>query len=152
MKQIQAEPDGAGLKIGVIISRFNPQITDLLLAGALKALNECGVADEDITVISVPGAVEIAGVAQRIARSVDAIVALGAVVRGETEHFTYVCKSAQEGCLAVALESGIPIIFGVLTTENAAQALARCGGAKGNKGYEVARDAVEMANVYRLIG
>lgn len=152
MSQIKAEPDGAGLKIGVIISRFNPKITDLLLEGALKALKDCGVDDNDVSVISVPGAVEIPGVARKIARNVDAIVTLGAVVRGETEHFTYVCKSAQEGCLAVALESGIPIIFGVLTTENSAQALARCGGVKGNKGYDVARDAVEMANVYKLIG
>jgi 6,7-dimethyl-8-ribityllumazine synthase len=151
VRQLRGEQDGSGLKIGVIISRFNPQITDRLLEGALRALEEAGVADEDITVISVPGAVEIPGVASRLAAKVDAIVTLGAVVRGETEHFTYVCKAAQEGVLSVALESGKPIIFGVLTTENSAQALARTGGDKGHKGYDVARDAVEMANLYRLL-
>lgn len=152
MRQLRGEVEGKGLIIGVIISRFNPKITDRLLEGALRALDDAGVADEDITVISVPGAVEIPGVASRLAGKVDAIVALGAVVRGETEHFTYVCKAAQEGVLQVALESGKPIIFGVLTTENEAQALARAGGDKGHKGYDVARDAVEMANLYRLLG
>ena len=136
----------------MIISRFNPQITDRLLEGALRALKEAGVDDEDLTVVSVPGAVEIPGVASRLAPKVDAIVTLGAVVRGETEHFTYVCKAAQEGVLRVALESGKPVIFGVLTTESSAQALARAGGEKGHKGYDVARDAVEMANLYKLLG
>lgn len=151
MNQIRAGTDGSGLRIGVIISRFNPEITERLLEGARQALRDSGVGDDRVTVVSVPGAVEIPGVAKKLAHEVDAIVALGAVVRGETEHFTYVCKAAQEGCLAVALDAGIPVIFGVLTTETSAQALARSGGDRGNKGYDVARDAVEMANLYRLL-
>ncbi len=152
MKLIKGEPDGNGLKIGVVISRFNEKITDLLLEGALQALVDCGVESDDITVVSVPGAIEIPGVAKKLISQVDAIVTLGAVIRGETEHFTYVCKAAQEGMIQVALESGVPMTFGVLTTENSEQALARCGGSKGHKGYEVAKDAVELANTYRLIG
>lgn len=152
MRLIKGEPDGRGLKIGVVISRFNEKVTDRLLEGALQALRDCGVAEEDITVVSVPGAIEIPGVAKRLVSHVDAIVTLGAVIRGETEHFTYVCKAAQEGMVQVALESGVPMTFGVLTTENSDQALARTGGAKGHKGYEVAKDAVELANTYRLIG
>lgn len=152
MRLIKGEADGRGLKIGVVISRFNEKVTDRLLEGALQALRDCGVAEEDITVVSVPGAIEIPGVAKRLVSHVDAIVTLGAVIRGETEHFTYVCKAAQEGMIQVALESGVPMTFGVLTTENSEQALARTGGAKGHKGYEVAKDAVELANTYRLIG
>ncbi len=152
MRQLRGELKGSGLKIGIVISRFNRKITDRLLEGALRALDETGVSRDDVTVISVPGAVEIPGAAKRLAHNVDAVVALGAVVRGETEHFTYVCKAAQEGVLRVALESGKPVIFGVLTTDNTEQALARTGGPKGHKGYDVARDAVEMANLYRLLG
>jgi 6,7-dimethyl-8-ribityllumazine synthase len=151
LRELQGEVKGAGLKIGVVISRFNPKITDRLLEGALRGLEDAGVAREDITVVSVPGAVEIPGAASRLVRKVDAVVTLGAVVRGETEHFTYVCKAAQEGVVRVALESGKPVLFGVLTTETSAQALDRTGGAKGHKGYEVARDAVEMANLYRML-
>jgi 6,7-dimethyl-8-ribityllumazine synthase len=151
LKQLRGQVAGAGLKIGIVISRFNPKITDRLLEGALRGLDETGVSRDDVIVVSVPGAVEIPGAAKRLAPRVDAILTLGAVVRGETEHFTYVCKAAQEGVLRVALESGKPVIFGVLTTDNSAQALARTGGAKGHKGYDVARDAVEMANLYRLL-
>jgi 6,7-dimethyl-8-ribityllumazine synthase len=151
LKQLRGQVRGAGLKIGIVISRFNAQVTDRLLEGALRGLDETGVSRDDVIVVSVPGAVEIPGAAKRLAPRVDAIVTLGAVVRGETEHFTYVCKAAQEGVLRVALESGKPVIFGVLTTDNSAQALERTGGAKGHKGYDVARDAVEMANLYRLL-
>lgn len=152
MRSLRGEADGKGLRIGVVISRFNEKITDRLLEGALQALHDCGVEPEDVTVVSVPGAIEIPGVARKLADQVDAIVTLGAVIRGETEHFTYVCKAAQEGMIRVALDSGVPMTFGVLTTENSEQALARTGGAKGHKGYEVAKDAVELANTYRLIG
>jgi 6,7-dimethyl-8-ribityllumazine synthase len=121
LRLIKGEADGRGLKIGVVISRFNEKVTDRLLEGALEALRDCGVAEEDITVVSVPGAIEIPGVAKKLVSQVD-------------------------------LESGVPMTFGVLTTENSEQALARTGGAKGHKGYEVAKDAVELANTYRLIG
>ena len=151
MKQLRGQIKGSGLKIGIVVSRFNPKVTDRLLEGALRALDETGVSRDNVTVVSVPGAIEIAGAAKRLAPKVDAIVALGAVIRGETEHFTYVCKAAQEGVLQVALDSGKPVIFGVLTTDSSEQALARTGGAKGHKGYDVARDAVEMANLYRLL-
>lgn len=152
MRTLRGEADGRGLKIGVVISRFNERITDRLLEGALQALDDCGVEPDDVTVVSVPGAIEIPGVARKLADQVDAIVTLGAVIRGETEHFTYVCKAAQEGMIRVALDSGVPMTFGVLTTEDTAQAMARTGGDKGHKGYEVARDAVELANTYKLIG
>ncbi|MEX2587042.1 MAG: 6,7-dimethyl-8-ribityllumazine synthase [Actinomycetota bacterium] len=151
MRTIRAEPDGAGLRVGVVISRFNQKITDRLLEGALRALADAGVASDDVTVVSVPGAFEIPGIAKLLAPKVDAIVSLGAVVRGETEHFTYVCKAAQEGLLAVALETGVPMTFGVLTTDSSEQALARTGGGKGDKGYEVATDTVELANTYRAM-
>lgn len=152
MRTIRGGADGTGLKVGVVISRFNEKITDRLLEGALQALDEAGVASDDVTVVSVPGAFEIPATAKRLAGQVDALVALGAVVRGETEHFTYIAKAAQEGLLAVALESGVPMTFGVLTTEDSRQAMERAGGGKGHKGYEAARDAIEMANAYRLIG
>lgn len=152
MRLIKGDPDGKDLKIGVVISRFNTPITDKLLEGALQALLDCGVHPDNVTVVSVPGAIEIPGAAKKLVSQVDAIVTLGAVVRGETEHFTYVCKAAQEGMIQVALDSGVPMTFGVLTTENSEQALARCGGAKGHKGYEVAQDAVELANTYKMIG
>jgi 6,7-dimethyl-8-ribityllumazine synthase len=151
LKQLRGQVNGSGLKIGIVVSRFNPNVTDRLLEGALRALDETGVSRDDVTVVSVPGAVEIPGAAKRLAPKVDAIVALGAVIQGETEHFTYVCKAAQEGVLRVALDSDKPVIFGVLTTESSEQALARTGGTKGHKGYDVARDAVEMANLYRLL-
>ncbi len=152
MRLIKGDPDGKDLKIGVVISRFNTAITDKLLEGALQGLLDCGVHPDNVTVVSVPGAIEIPGAAKKLVSQVDAIVTLGAVVRGETEHFTYVCKAAQEGMIQVALDSGVPMTFGVLTTENSEQALARCGGAKGHKGYEVAQDAVELANTYKMIG
>jgi 6,7-dimethyl-8-ribityllumazine synthase len=151
VKQLRGQIKGSGLKIGIVVSRFNPKVTDRLLEGALRALDETGVSRDNVTVVSVPGAIEIPGAAKRLAPKVDAIVALGAVIRGETEHFTYVCKAAQEGVLQVALDSGKPVIFGVLTTDSSEQALERTGGAKGHKGYDVARDAVEMANLYRLL-
>lgn len=152
MRTIRGGLDGTGLKVGVVISRFNQKITDRLLEGALRALDEAGVASDDVTVVSVPGAFEIPGTAKRLAAQVDVVVTLGAVVRGETEHFTYIAKAAQEGLIAAALASGVPITFGVLTTEDSRQAVERTGGTKGHKGYEVARDAIEMANTYRLIG
>lgn len=150
---IKGDFRGDRLKIGIIVSRYNPEITSRLLRGAQEALSAAGVGDDQVKVVSVPGAFEIPGVAKRLASSggVDAIVCLGAVVRGETEHFTYVSKAVQEGVLAVSLETGVPITFGVLTTEDVDQALARTGGELGDKGYEAAHDAVEMANTYRLI-
>lgn len=152
-KLIRGDLNGRGLKIGIVVSRFNQRITQRLLEGAEHALEEAGVSADTVTTVSVPGAFEIPGAAKRLAcrSKVDAIVCLGAVVRGQTEHFTYVSKAVQEGVLAVSLETGVPITFGVLTTDDFEQAMARTGGDLGHKGYEAAQDAVEMANTYRLI-
>lgn len=143
-----------GLRVGIVVSRFNGEITRRLLDGALKALDEAGVTKRRLKVVSVPGAFEIPGAAARMAAGgdVDAIVCLGAVIRGETEHFEYVSATAQQGVLRVGLDSGLPVTFGVLTTQNVDQALERSGGELGNKGYEAALDAVEMADLYRKLG
>jgi 6,7-dimethyl-8-ribityllumazine synthase len=142
---------GEGLHIGIVASRFNQDVTDLLLKGAIEALAEAGVADDRIVAVSVPGAFEIPGAAQALASRVDAVVCLGAVIRGETEHFTYVASAVQQGVVRVSLDTGVPVIFGVLTTDNVEQALDRAGGELGNKGAEAAMDAVEMANLYALL-
>ncbi|MGH2717530.1 MAG: 6,7-dimethyl-8-ribityllumazine synthase [Actinomycetota bacterium] len=158
MKRLQGSRDGSGLRVGVIVSRFNEAVTEALLSGALEALAEVGVPDTRITVVSVPGAFELPGAAGTMAASgaVDALICLGAVIRGDTEHFTFVAAAAQEGILRVTLDTGVPVSFGVLTTEDVEQAEERSGGpggdGAGNKGYEVALDAVEMANLYRLLG
>ncbi|MGH2705437.1 MAG: 6,7-dimethyl-8-ribityllumazine synthase [Actinomycetota bacterium] len=151
MRTIRGEHNGGELRIGVVASRFNEEITSRLLEGALKALEIAGVAGESVLVVSVPGAFEVPGAAAQLASSkrVDAVVCLGAVVRGETEHFTFVAAAAQEGILRASLDTGVPMTFGVLTTDTVEQALERAGGEAGNKGYEAALDAVEMATLYR---
>jgi 6,7-dimethyl-8-ribityllumazine synthase len=142
---------GGRLRIGIVASRFNSDVTDLLLKGAVEALLEAGVTEDRIVAVSVPGAFEIPGTAQALASHVDAVVCLGAVIRGETEHFTYVASGVQQGVVRVSLDTGVPVIFGVLTTDNVEQALDRAGGELGNKGAEAAMDAVEMANLYALL-
>lgn len=151
MRRLQGDHNGTGLRIAVVVSRFNEPVTEALLKGALEGLDEAKVAADDVTVASVPGAFELAGTAGRLAAAgaVDAVVCIGAVIRGETDHFTFVAAAAQEGILRVSLDTGIPIIFGVLTTDDFEQAEDRAGGEAGNKGYESALDAVEMANLYR---
>ncbi|HEU5004370.1 MAG TPA: 6,7-dimethyl-8-ribityllumazine synthase [Actinomycetota bacterium] len=153
MRVLRGTHDGAGLRVGVVVSRFNEAVTEALKSGALAALAEAGVADDDVTVVSVPGAFELPGVARALASSgrVDGIVCLGAVVRGDTEHFTFVAAAAQEGILRAQLDTGVPVTFGVLTTETMAQATERAGGQGGNKGYEAALDAVEMATLHRKL-
>ncbi|MAG57577.1 MAG: 6,7-dimethyl-8-ribityllumazine synthase [Planctomycetes bacterium] len=143
--------DGHDLKIGVVCSRFNEPVTERLLEGALAGLAELGV-DEDHTVVcSVPGAIEIPLAAQALCvrDDVDAVVALGAVVRGETSHYDYVCSMAADGCLRASLDSGKPVAFGVLTCDNDTQAFARCEPGENNKGREAAHVAVELANLLR---
>ena len=141
---------GNKLRVGLVVSRFHQEITKRLVDGALLALTEAGVTKRSITVLSVPGAFELPGAAQRLARSgkVDAIACLGAVIRGETDHFTYVSAAAQQGILQVTLDTGIPISFGVLTTDTVDQALERSGDGMSNKGYEAALNALEMATLY----
>lgn len=152
------------MKIGLVVSRFNEVVTKRLWDGAMVALREAGTPDRSVTMFSVPGAFEIPGAAQRMAATgkFDAIVCLGAVIRGETAHFELVAGAAQQGVLRVALDSGIPVTFGVLATQTEDQALARASEEPGtavtdlhaewdNKGYEAARSALEMADAYRKL-
>lgn len=140
-----------GLRVGVVCSRFNEEITDKLLDGAVGALEKAGA--EDVVVAKVPGAWEIPFVLREMAeqKKFDALVAVGAVIRGETAHFDYVAAGFNDGALAVMHDHAIPVGNGVLTTEDEAQALARAGGAHGNKGAEAAMAAVEMAQLRRSI-
>lgn len=151
---LRGGPSAGSLRIGVVASRFNRAITDLLLRGAVDALLAAGVEAGRMVVVSVPGAFEIPGTAQALAPQVDAVVCLGCVIRGETEHFTYVASAVQQGVVRVSLDTGVPVIFGVLTTETFEQALERAGGEMatgGDKGGEAALDALEMANLYRAL-
>jgi 6,7-dimethyl-8-ribityllumazine synthase len=145
--------NAAGLKIAVVCARFNGFITDRLLAGALDALKRSGVAETDTEIVKVPGAWELPLAAQTIAelKKHDAIVALGAVIRGDTPHFDHVAGQASLGLAAVQLETGIPIAFGVLTTHTIEQAIDRAGGKSGNKGYDAALTAIEMADLIRQL-
>ena len=143
--------DGRGLKIGIVVSRFNEAVTSRLLDGALEGLGCHGVAEEDVDVSWTPGSLELSIVAKRLAESgnYSAIICLGAVIRGETSHFDYVSSGTIQGVVNTNLETGIPVIFGVLTTENSEQARERSGGKKGNKGFDAATDAIEMANLLK---
>jgi 6,7-dimethyl-8-ribityllumazine synthase len=151
----RGETSASGLRIAIVVARFNSVITEKLLAGALAALREHGAASDNVTVVRVPGAWELPQAATRAVASgrFDAIVTLGCVIRGETPHFDYVCQEATLGLGAVARGSDIPVVFGVLTTDDEAQAEARAGAGPDNKGYETALAAVEMVSVYReLVG
>lgn len=145
--------DGRGLHVAIAISRFNEHLTRRLLRGAREALRRCGVADAEIEVAWTPGAYDLPIVAQALGRSgrYDAIVCLGCVIRGETPHDRYVAMGAAIGLGRVALDCGLPVTFGVLTTETLAQAEARSGGSHGNKGEDAARAAVELANTLRRL-
>ncbi len=152
-RHFQAKPSGDGLRIGIALARFNRAVTDRLLAGALEALTAHGVAEDAIDVASVPGAFELPLCAQQLATTgrYDALVCLGAVVRGETPHFDFVAGEAAGGIAAVARRHDLPVAFGVLTTDTMEQALARAGGDAGNKGYEAAVTALEMVQLLRAV-
>jgi 6,7-dimethyl-8-ribityllumazine synthase len=139
--------DGSGKRVGVIAARFNEMVTGKLVEGAVEGLRKHGVDEDRIDVAWVPGAFELPLVARRLARTerYDALICLGAVIRGETAHFELVANEAARGIAEVALDAGIPVIFEVLATEDLAQAEARAGGAHGNKGWEAAEAALEMA-------
>ncbi|MEB2285523.1 MAG: 6,7-dimethyl-8-ribityllumazine synthase [Myxococcales bacterium] len=145
--------EGRDLCVGIVVSRFNRSVTAPLLAGALEALAAYGVGDDDIVVAHVPGAFEIPFAAQALARSgrYQALVCLGAVVRGETPHFDYICDEVTRGVGRVVAEYRVPVAFGVLTTDTIEQALARAGEGHGNKGYEAAVTAIEMARLARVL-
>jgi len=143
--------DAAGLRVAVLAARFNADITDRLVRGSIEALMEHGAAEADIAVVRVPGAWELPQAAAHAveAKRFDAIVTLGCVIRGETPHFDFVCQEATLGLGAVARASDIPVAFGVLTTDDAAQARARAGEGRDNKGYEAAMAVLEMVAVFR---
>lgn len=142
-----------GLKFGLVAARFNEFITSKLLSGALDALTRHGVNDEDIDVAWVPGAYEIPLIAKKMAESkkYDAVICLGAVIRGSTTHYDYVCNEVAKGVAQAGLSSGVPVMFSVLTTENIEQAIERAGTKAGNKGYDGAMAAIEMANLLRVM-
>jgi 6,7-dimethyl-8-ribityllumazine synthase len=143
---------GTGLRVGIVVGRFNEFITSKLLSGAMDALVRHGVQESDIDVAWVPGAFELPLVAKKMATgNYDAIITLGTVIRGATTHYDYVCNEVAKGVAAISLQSEIPVIFGVLTTESIEQAIERAGTKAGNKGWESAVSAIEMANLLREI-
>ena len=142
-----------GKKFALVVSRFNDFITEKLLSGALDALIRSGAADEDIEVVKVPGAFEIPLVAKKMAKTnrFDAVICLGAVIRGSTPHFDYISAEVSKGVALVGMESEVPVIFGVITTDTIEQAIERAGSKAGNKGWSAAIAAVEMANLFDII-
>ena len=150
---IEGDQNARGLRFGVVVSRFNDFITSNLLTGALDVFSQYGVDEDDLKVLKVPGAFEIPQVAKKLCSTgnFDAIVCLGAVIRGETSHFDYICAEASRGVGQVGLEFNIPVLFGVLTTENLDQADARSGSGSSNKGRETALAAIEMATLYKKL-
>ncbi|HLJ16045.1 MAG TPA: 6,7-dimethyl-8-ribityllumazine synthase [Bryobacteraceae bacterium] len=150
---IEGNLDARGLKVAVVISRFNSFITERLLAGALDALARTGANEEDVEIVRVPGSWELPLTVKTLAagKRHDAIVALSAVIRGETPHFDYVAGEASRGLARVSLETGVPVAFGVLTTNTVEQAIDRAGAKNGNKGFDAAMTAIEMANLLRRL-
>jgi 6,7-dimethyl-8-ribityllumazine synthase len=137
------------INLAIICSRFNEEVTDALLAGALERARELGIESDTLSVYRVPGAVEMPLVAKKLAKTqhYHAVICLGAVIRGETTHYDYVCDQVSQGCQQVMMEFEMPVVFGVLTTENRQQALDRCGGNHGHKGRDAVDCAVEMAEL-----
>ena len=144
---------GTGLKIGIVVARFNEFITGKLLSGAEDALRRHGVEDSNVEIAWVPGAYEIPLVAKKMASSgkYDAVITLGTVIRGATPHFDFVCNEVAKGVAAINIQEGIPVIFGVLTTDTIEQAIERAGTKAGNKGWDAGNSAIEMANLLKQI-
>jgi len=150
VRVLEGDLQGQGVKVSIVVSRFNGFITDRLLEGALDALRRHGVEEKGITVIRVPGSFEIPlGVRRAAGQKVDAVVALGALIRGGTPHFDYLSAEVTKGVAQVMLETGIPVAFGVLTTDTVEQAIERAGTKAGNKGAEAAQSALEMVSLLR---
>lgn len=152
-KVIEGQLTSKGLKMAIVVARFNEFIGSKLLSGAIDAFKRHGGALDDLTTVWVPGAFEIPLVAQKLAQSgkYDAVICLGAVIRGSTPHFDYVCAEVSKGIATVSMKTNVPIMFGVLTTENIEQAIERAGTKAGNKGYDAAMSAIEMANLLKEI-
>lgn len=142
-----------GIRIGIVAARFNEFITSKLLSGAIDGLTRHDVKEEDISVAWVPGAFEIPLIASKMAKSgkYDAVICLGAVIRGSTSHYDYVCSEVSKGIATVSLQTGVPVMFGVLTTDSIEQAIERAGTKAGNKGYDCALGAIEMINLVRQL-
>ncbi len=153
MKTIEGKLDATGLKVGIVVSRFNEFITGKLLGGAVDCLKRNNADEENITVAWVPGAFEIPATARRLVQSkkYDALICLGTVIRGSTPHFEYVSAEVSKGVAQVSMTADIPVIFGVLTTDSIEQAIERAGTKSGNKGFDAAMSAIEMANLFRQI-
>jgi len=150
VRTIEGDLQGQGLKVAIVVSRFNSFITDRLMEGALDALKRHGVDEKDVSVVKVPGSFELPlGVRKAAKGKVDAVVALGALIRGGTPHFDYLCAEVTKGIAQVTLDSGVPVAFGVLTTDTVEQAIERAGAKSGNKGFEAALSAIEMAKLLR---
>ena len=154
MKLRKGSQDATGLTVGIVASKVNKFVTSRLLTECVKALTKAGASDEAIEVVRVPGAFEIPLVARQLARSgrFDAVICLGAVIRGSTSHYDYVCNEVSKGVAQVGMSTGVPTIFGVVTTENIEQAIERAGTKAGNKGADGAMAAMEMANLLKNIG
>ena len=150
VRTIEGDLQGQGLKVAIVTSRYNGFITDRLVEGALDALRRHGVQEKDITIVKVPGSFELPLAARRAsAGKVDAVIALGALIRGGTPHFDYLSAEVTKGIAQVTLDSGVPVSFGVLTTDTLEQAIERAGTKAGNKGFEAALSAIEMAKLLR---
>jgi 6,7-dimethyl-8-ribityllumazine synthase len=153
MKVYEGKLVSKDIKVGIVAARFNEFIVSKLLGGAIDGLKRHDVKEEDIDVAWVPGAFEIPLIAAKMAKSgkYDAVICLGSVIRGATSHYDYVCNEVSKGVAHVSLETGIPVIFGVITTENIEQAIERAGSKVGNKGYDCALSAIEMVNLIQEI-
>lgn len=151
MKTLEGKLTAKNMKIAIVVARFNEFITSKLLSGCIDCLIRHEAADEDLTVAWVPGALEIPMAAKKLAESgkYDAVICLGAVIRGATPHFDYVCAEASKGIAQVSMQTGVPVAFGVLTTENIQQAVERAGTKAGNKGVDCAMTAMEMVNLFK---
>ena len=151
MNILEGKVVAEGMKVGIVVARFNEFITSKLLSGAIDGLVRHDVNEDDVDVAWVPGAFEIPLVASKMAKSrkYDAVICLGAVIRGSTSHYDYVCNEVSKGIAAVSMENDIPVMFGVITTENIEQAIERAGTKAGNKGYDVAVSAIEMVNLFK---
>ena len=151
MKTLEGKLTAKNMKIAIVVARFNEFITSKLLSGCIDCLLRHEAADEDLTVAWVPGAFEIPMAAKKLAESgkYDAVICLGAVIRGATPHFNYVCAEASKGIAQVSMQTGVPVAFGVLTTENIQQAVERAGTKAGNKGVDCAMTAMEMVNLFK---
>lgn len=153
MKKFEGKLVSQGIKVGIVAARFNEFIVSRLIGGCEDTLLRHGVKGEDIDLAWVPGAFEIPLIAKKMAESgrYDAVIALGAVIRGSTSHYDYVCAEVSKGIAAVSLESGVPVLFGVLTTDTIEQAIERAGAKAGNKGADCAQGAIEMVNLIRAL-